>query len=121
MCFYVNEGIDPESWEIDHVSPDMSTLKLKMKCGNAARTIHVHNVYNPSPRSYSSEDSPSTLPLVKQALEAQVEHVVSGDFNLHHPYRNGLSRLTQHAAADQLLDIITAAELELTLPPGTIT
>lgn len=78
-------------------------------------------MYNPSPASYSSTDSPSTFPEMQQALQANVEHILLSDFNLHHPYWSGPSRPTQYAAADQLLDIIDAAEMELILPPGTIT
>ena len=44
-----------------------------------------------------------------------------GDFNLHHPTWGGLRCLTQHVAADRLLDVAAAADLNLTLPPGTIT
>ena len=38
------------------------------------------------------------------------------DFNLHHIYWNGRSRPTQHAAADQLLDLINEHNLSFTLP-----
>ena len=60
-------------------------------------------------------------PELQTALETQGEHIVIGDFNLHHPYWSGPSRPTQHAAADQLLDIVAAADLDLTLPAGTVT
>ena len=44
-----------------------------------------------------------------------------GNFNLHHPTWEGLQCLTQHVAADRLLNVAAAADLNLTLPPGTIT
>lgn len=115
VCFYVNEKIDPNSWEVEYPSADLCTLKIQVQSGNAKELIYIHNVYNPSPASYSSTESPSTLPEVKRALNANpnAEHLLLGDFNLHHPYWSGTSRLTQHAAADQLLDIISGPDMEL--------
>ena len=78
-------------------------------------TIHVHNVYNPSPASYLSTDSPTTLPAARSMLSADAHHILLGDFNLHHPFWNGPSRPTQHAAADQLLEIIDDVEWRLRL------
>ena len=83
-------------------------------------TIH-HNVYNPSPASYSSTDSPTTLPAARSMLTADAHHILLGDFNMHHPFWNGPSRPTQHAAAGQLLEIIDHHNLSLTLPKGTVT
>ena len=83
--------------------------------------LHIHNVYNPSPSSYSSTDSPSTLPVVRQQLATDAQHVLLGDFTLHHPFWNGITRPTQHAAADQLLNIVEEFDLSLTLPKGTVT
>ena len=121
VCFYVNEKIDPESWEVEFPTADLCTLKLNVSTDGVTRTLHIHNVYNPSPSSYSSTDSPSTLPAVRQQLAADAQHVLLGDFNLHHPFWNGVTRPTQHAAADQLLDIVEEFDLSLTLPKGTVT
>lgn len=123
VCFYINESIDPDSWEIEYPSADFCTLKIKIHNGNLNGQIYIHNVYNPSPTSYSSTESLSTLLEIERALSANAdaEHVLLGNFNLHHPYWSGPSQLTQHAAADQLLDIVGTMNMELTLPPGTIT
>ena len=101
----------------------MCTLKLKIRNNGLEDWIHVHNIYNPSPVSRSSTEGLSTLPDLRRALiaGANAKHIVVGDFNLHHPYWSGPSRPSQHAAADQLLDIIEEADLELVLLPGTIT
>lgn len=121
VCSYVNEKLDPNSWEIDYVSADLCTLKIKVWNSNSASLIHIHNVYNPSPALYLSTESPSTLSKVNDALSIDtVEHILLGDFNLHHPYWSEPSRLTQHAAVDQLLDIIGAANMELIFSPGTV-
>ena len=121
VCFYINDSIDPDSWEVEFPSADMCTLIIRTKIGETAEVIHVHNVYNPSPASYSSIDSPSTLPIVKHQLTTGSNHILLGDFNLHHPLWNDPSRTTQHAGADQLLNIIEESSLSLTLPKGTIT
>ena len=85
------------------------------------KTMHIHNVYNPSPISYSSIDSPSSIPILSRQLAAEAEHVVIGDFNLHHPLWNGPTRPTQHTAADHLLDLVENHDLSLTLPKGSVT
>lgn len=102
-------------------SSDMCTLKITTQTKGIAELIHIHNVYNPLPASYSSTESPSTLPTIKQQLASGVHHILFGDFNLHHLFWNGPSRPTQHAAANQLLKIIEDACFSLTLPKGTIT
>jgi hypothetical protein len=46
---------------------------------------------------------------------------VIGDFNLHHSYWSGSTRLTQHAAADIFLDIARNEALTLAILRSTIT
>ena len=77
-------------------------------------------MYNPSPISYSSIDSPSTLTIVKGQLIAETKHILLGDFNLHYLLWNHSSRPTQHAESEKLLNIIEEANLSLTIPKGTI-
>lgn len=121
VCLYINERIDPDSWEIEYGSADICTLKIKIQNNNVKSLIYIYNVYNPFPTSYSSTESPSTFLEVEHALNVDAKHILLGDFNLHHPYWSGPSRPTQHAAVNQLLDIISKADIELTLPPSTIT
>ena len=61
------------------------------------------------------------LTVLAEALIQPGEHVVVGDFNLHHPYWCGPFRVTQHAMADVLLNIGEQHDLEQMLPAGTIT
>jgi len=56
-----------------------------------------------------------------ELLQDPGEHIILGDFNLHHPMWNGPYTVTQHDAADQLLDYVELANLQLLLPPGSIT
>ena len=123
VCFYINKALDPDSWEInDEGNLDIATLHLRTTCGGLPTSVHIHNVYNPSPQHRTALEVLVIDELVAQ-LQATPEasHIVVGDFNLHHPTWGGLRCLTQHAAADRLLDAAAAADLNLTLPPGTIT
>lgn len=121
VCFYVNKAIDPESWEVSFLSPDICTLKIITQTKDSIQTIHIHNVYNPLPASYFSTKSPSTLLTIKDQLTMGVYHVLFSNFNLHHPFWNGLSRPIQHAAADQLLEIVDDTNFSLTLSKGRVT
>ena len=56
-----------------------------------------------------------------QALQAPGQHLIVGDFNLHHPLWGGLDVPQTHAAADILIEGIVEHQLELLLPLGTIT
>jgi len=84
VCFFVNKRVALASYTITHRSKDLCSLALKLAEG---RTINVHNIYNPCK---SSEDK-SNLPLLRTALggKANEEHIVMGDFNLHHPKWGG--------------------------------
>lgn len=121
VCFYINARIKAESWEVKFLSTDVATLTLQTRCTGEPLTIQVHNVYNPSPTSYSSTDSASNMAHVRNAISAPGQHILLGDFNLHHPYWSGPTRVTQHAAADELIDLTCEFGLDLTLPTGRTT
>ena len=59
--------------------------------------------------------------MLMDLLEQEGDHIVLGDFNLHHPLWCGIWNPTAHKAADQLIDILHAYKLNLTLPHGSIT
>jgi retrotransposon-encoded endonuclease/reverse transcriptase-like protein len=127
VCFYVNKRLPPGSWSVTHHCGDTQTLTINLEATpqQEIRTIQIHNVYNPSPSSYSSRE-PGSLEKLRNCLEAAgtatgIEHIVVGDFNLHHPYWCGTKRLTQHTAADRLIDIADANLLTLATPKGTTT
>ncbi|EED22489.1 hypothetical protein TSTA_059870 [Talaromyces stipitatus ATCC 10500] len=43
VCFYVNRGLDPATWEVQYYNRDLSTLTLHTA---AHGTIYIHNIYN---------------------------------------------------------------------------
>ena len=116
VCMFVNKDIASASWKVTFHSPDLMTLHLEFP-GETQRVINLHNIYKPSP----SQENYSTLSDLIKALEVEGEHIVVGDFNLHHPLLTGEDYHHQHPEADQLLEILDQSELELLLPPGTIT
>jgi len=147
-CFYVNKRIDTDSWEVVYRGGDLCSLRITLKPRgqigqdhpdedtsplDASQTqaleqgeprsqdVWVHNIYNPSPVSYTSTDSPSTLPVLEEALAMDGEHVVVGDFNLHHPNWNNPGRYTYHAMADRLLELMGTKEMEIGLPGESVT
>ena len=79
VCFFVSKALDPKKWAIKHHTKDLSTLTLHTKIG----PIHIHNAYNPSPVT----GQPSVINALNNALAGHPgqQHVVVGDFNLHHP------------------------------------
>jgi hypothetical protein len=89
VCFYISTKFDTQSWRVEHHSQDLCTLHLSLQ----DMECHIHNVYNPSPQSYTS-NCEGTLPQLQRALNAPGKHVIVGDFNLHHPWWNGTIRLT---------------------------
>lgn len=80
VCFYVSKAIDHNKWETTEHSPDLVTLTIHL----GGRTLHIHNCYNPPPKLLTSRNL-ATLQLLPRALDRPGEHLLVGDFNLHHP------------------------------------
>lgn len=122
VCFFVNSKLRG-SWSYVHHSPDYSELNLRTQKQDeqGQRVIHIHNIYNPSP---STAHPLGTLPLLGKILQQhgrEEEHIVLGDFNLHHPHWAGVDQRRVHKEAEELLAIIETNHLQLLLPPGTRT
>jgi hypothetical protein len=81
IAVYVTKEIATTSWEAIFHSGDLATLKIQTE----GPTIHIHNCYNPH-RPYTDQGL-GTLPLIQKAIQDSrgVEHILLGDFNLHHP------------------------------------
>ena len=122
VCMYINKRIHPDDWTVTHHSRDAQTVTIRYETGSQQqRSLSIHNIYNPSPSSYSTMEI-GTLETLRNCLqEPQNDHIVVGDFNLHHPMWSGLARPTQHNAADILIEIARNASLDLATQCGTIT
>ena len=121
-CIYVNKRISVNEWTETFHSPDLCTITLRIAGGTPAeRLINTHSVYNPPPISHQDTTDPGTIPALRQALQMPGEHIILGDFNLHHPVWAGPLYPHQHRLADDLLDLMRSTGAELALPQGTIT
>lgn len=118
VCCYVNKRISIDSWSETFHSKDLVTITLRVACGS--RVIHIHNCYNP-PSQHSETEDLGTLAVLPQALSMPGEHILLGDFNLHHPLWGGPSYPHQHPLASTLLSQAREFGVSLALPPGTIT
>ena len=119
----MNKRLDLASWTVTTHSQDLQTLTIRYEDEGEQRAIDIHNIYNPSPVSYSSQEQ-GTLGILRSVLEASVDscnHIVLGDLNLHHPLWSGNERLTQHNSADILIDLAHDANLELATTRGNPT
>jgi len=121
VCFFVNKEIEATEWTYTQHSLDLITLHLKYKTSedSRTRTVNVHNIYNAGPNQ--NIRGVHTLIKLKEGLRSQGEHIVVGNFNLHHPMWAGENYHHQHVEADELIEIIKEHSLQLLLPPGTIT
>jgi len=100
-----------------HENEDLSTLRLKLKEEDEEQstTIYIHNVYILSPGSYSSQNSFKSLTNAQEKLETPGEHILLKDF-IYIILRRTAQADTYHRAADGLLNIIEAEDVELLLP-----
>ena len=124
VCIYVNKRIDIDSWDEVFSGNDCCSIKIKLKKTEDTEEkieVWVHNVYNPSPTSYKTKDSPSTIPVISEVLQRPGEHILVGDFNLHHPQWNNKGRYSYHAAADMLLETTEGHAMVPALPEGSVT
>ena len=142
VCTYVSKKIPMNKWYSRVHSGDLVTVTLKPQ-EPGQKTLHIHNIYNASPsqrwesqsrrirnragdrtatrpaKEYSEISSLDTLRTAIARNPAD-EHLIVGDFNLHHPLWTGPGR-HQHPEASQLIDIINEANLEMLTPEGMTT
>src|SRR2546430_1757712 len=91
-CFLVNKALSLSSWSVDYPQPDLATLTLQLE----DRVLHIHTVYSESPGALNTELRDSPIYSLRQLLDKPGEHLVLGDFNLHHPLWGGVRCLTRH-------------------------
>ncbi|RDL32701.1 uncharacterized protein BP5553_09157 [Venustampulla echinocandica] len=116
VCFYINKRIDPSTWNVQHVSKDITSLEMTSPGSNSK--ICVFNVYN--------EVGTRTISDLEEAIAKVDSHerlLVLGDFNLHYPLWSTTHRYNNNgiSAAQSLLTIIEVSELQLLTVPGTAT
>ncbi len=123
MCFYINKRLNPENWDVEFVTKDISTLKIRPRQGeevNRIERLSIHNIYNPSP-SLSSAENPSSLLQILGLVQEPGEHLLLRDFNLHHPSWNNPGRFSYYREADDLIAATVERGMALILLKGVVT
>ncbi|KAI0995575.1 hypothetical protein K3495_g12605, partial [Podosphaera aphanis] len=119
-CIYVSRNLDVGKWRMEHVpeeaGSDITSISIQTNQGK----IWVHSVYNPPPLSHSSSHL-GTLRWLPQILAPEGQHILVGDFNLHHPRWGGSTVFSHHKLAEHLISVLSDHNMELILPQGTIT
>ena len=130
VCFFVKKQFKPEDLEVLFHSCDFIILTTNLsspKSTHSQQNIHIHNLYNELYASNSPLHDDLTSILSQTAIvandlpyEVTTDHVIVGDFNIHH-----LSWVCKTTQADnqapQLLEIIDEFNFTQHLPPGTTT
>ena len=114
--FYVSTWLDPNTWTFQDTHPDFCTITLHLTDG----PIHIHNLYNP-PLAHKGDTTQATLDQIPQALHHLGEHILLGDFNLHHAHWGGTHITDPHALAAPLISLAQQKGMELATPRGMIT
>ncbi|GES66033.1 hypothetical protein ATETN484_0014000100 [Aspergillus terreus] len=117
VCLFVSKDIHPGSWEHQAVGLDYHWIRFTYQCGAQQRFLVVHNVYN--------DLAKTTLDQLDVELArthtAMTEHVVVGDFNLHHPAWGGSDVPHVEIEAEGLLGLMDRHRFELLTEAGTAT
>ena len=113
MCCVIRSSAD-QPFTTD--GPDVISLYLNLP----DRCIHIHNLYNP----VNTEEVSTSIPILKHRLAAHPneEHIVLGDFNLHHEAWGGpRASKALIEKSEELLIITQRWEMEQMVPVGTAT
>lgn len=113
---YVSNRLPSDSYtQIPLKTLDICAVKLSF----SSTSITIYSVYNP-PSSHSAIDDLSDA---LRDYDSTQPLVVAGDFNLHHPLWSGpdFPERVRRSDAEPLLQLLSANDLSLALPPGTPT
>jgi len=116
-CFLVNKELDSTAWDVSFPGPDLAILSIRTEELN----IWIYSTYSEPPGGYQITQYQTPIPLLGDLLARDGEHVLLGDFNLHHPLWCGVRNPTVHAAAEPIVEITTQNGLTLASPKGETT
>ena len=124
----MNKRFKPEDVQVLFHSDDFMTLTTNLYSPESTysqHNIHIHNLYNSPDASNSPVLDDLTSILSQTAIAANnlpykvtIDHVIVGDFNIHH-LSWGCKTTQVDNRAHQLLEIIDEFNLTQHLPPGT--
>jgi exonuclease III len=121
-CLLINKKLDINSWEPKTRNKDLCSITLQTQQG----VIWIHSIYSQPPGSFSTAATDYNNPIeaLAQLLEdnSSSQHLIVGDFNLHHPAWSGNHLPSAHTASEGLLEALyERGDCQLITPPGTIT
>ena len=114
---YVNKKLSLDDWYVSSTSRDRVSIMAKA----GSRWVEFHSVYSIPPGSTSTIEYDTPLNTLRLELGRDTEHLVAGDFNLHHPWWGGVRCVTSHSAADRLIEVVEDLGMDLITPEGLIT
>jgi hypothetical protein len=85
VCFFVNKRLDQSKWRFQERTGDVCSLILDLdRDKTQRRQLAVHNIYNPATHL---TNAPTSLADIRSILHKNqdIEQILLGDFNLHHP------------------------------------
>lgn len=82
VCFFVNTQLDRAKWTFKEHSKDLITLGLQYIEYEQRKRLHIHNIYWEAITGDITETLDQLNSLFEEDPDGQ--HVVVGDFNLHH-------------------------------------
>jgi len=114
----INKRFNTDTWSIRLISRDLCSLRLETPQG----VLWLHNCYSRPPGNPRSVDFASPIHELEELLgEEEGEHLLLGDFNLHHPLWCGVRNPGTHDLAEVLIDRVSEKGMELLTPNGMIT
>lgn len=102
VCVFINRKIPKARWTAIHHSPDLTIITITTSPGTEENTLYIHNFYNPT-----TDTGESNIPLLQGVLAAipGQNHILVGNFNLHHPLWGGESA-QRHSEANELIQLM---------------
>jgi exonuclease III len=114
-CIYVSKEIANADWQQvtqEGTGGDITSIEVTTSQGQ----IQIHSLYNPPPVSRSSIQL-GTMEKVPGLTETG-QHILVGDFNLHHPQWGSDFTPPHHFLSGRLLGMTEQADMDLITPKG---
>jgi Reverse transcriptase (RNA-dependent DNA polymerase)/Endonuclease-reverse transcriptase len=115
-CLLINKRLAPSQWTTS-VQPDYCWIRITTDKG----TVTIHNIYSETPPNLHTRNWNTPIPLLQQELQHPGEHLIVGDFNLHHPIWGGPGVNQWHTGSELVFELMDEYQLELITPIGLIT
>jgi len=97
-------------------TPDAMTIEIQTRGGKTTLIINIYNSNNESTVASIKEQ------LTQMARNTRYDMIImGGDFNRHHPLWNPRGYLRIDESSNEIIELAADLDLDLLIPPGTIT